>query len=131
MACLLPSLYFCFLIKYLYHSVQICSIDLLFFPPFSSSWETELLFFGDMWRVLSFSTRNQCCIYYVNISNFNLVSTWRNQGCFRRFANSPILKTSLLCKVLSCHIFMQTRLLNAHCVGNLSYSQIKTIYWVL
>ena len=54
--------------------------------------------------------------------------TRHNQGCFRRFANSRISKTSLVWKVISFHIFAQTRLLNAPWVENLSYSQIQTSF---
>ena len=50
----------------------------------------------------------------------------RNQGCFRKFANSRVLETSLLWKAISCDIFTQMRLLNASWVGNWLNCQIKS-----
>ena len=80
--------------------------------------------------VITESIRLEVCTRFLhNIVQICLehdIPARRNQACFRRFVNSRIFKTSLLWKVISCHIFTQTRLLNAHCVGNLSYSQINT-----
>ena len=50
----------------------------------------------------------------------------RNQGCFRKFANSRVLETSLLWKAISCDLLTQMRLLNASWVGNWSNYQIKS-----
>ena len=72
-------------------------------------------------------TEFEAFYYHIN-KHLSHLSTRRNQGCFRRFANSRISKTSLVWKVISFQIFAQTRLLNAPWVENLSYSQIQTSF---
>ena len=63
-------------------------------------------------EVHSFQTRLKTIID--NYHKHGELDTHHNQGCFRRFANSCILKTSQLWKVISCWVV------------NVSHSQIKT-----
>ena len=53
--------------------------------------------------------------YNTDLDNAKYISLGarHNQGCFCRFANSRISKTSLVWKVIFFQIFAQTRLLNA------------------